>query len=62
MKSFTILFDASLSEIMDDEMLFLCFSFPMAIAMRSHLLDELREYPIAIGEYVGKSVTNSFKP
>ena len=41
MNSFTILFDASLSEIMDDEMLFLCLSFPMAIAMRSHLLDDI---------------------
>ena len=42
---------------MGDEVLLLCFNFTMTIAMKSHLLDDvrsvLREYPIAIGEDVG---------
>ena len=41
MNSFKILFDESLSQIMGDKVLLLCFSLPMTIAMRSHFLDDI---------------------
>ena len=51
------LFDTTLSCIMGDELLLLCFSFTMTIAMRSPLVwwhsSGLRGRPIAIGGDVG---------